>query len=337
MSKREYEKYIAAPIRSDRKPLHELLPLDQPLRVLIDPSDVCNFRCNFCFQSQQDFKGSVMSLDTFRIIVEQIKEFERPINVVHLYGLGEPLVNKNIAIFVKELKENKVAKEVAITSNGSLLTHELSEKLVMAGLDRLSISLNGITDEHFKKNVNANVDFKKLYEEINYFYKIRNKTHLHVKINGECFTEEEKDKFVKMFVDCTDSINIDHVVNVWSGLQLADNNGQRMYDFETEELNKDEDSRKKVCPLMFYEVLIHPDGNVSPCAVDYTYKKQNLGSIFDNSIKKIWNNEILKKIRIQELLGSKNDYCICNTCKYSDCAATVSITSYRDTLVKKYR
>lgn len=336
MSKREYEKYIAAPIRSDRKPLHELLPLDQPLRVLIDPSDVCNFRCNFCFQSQQDFKGSVMSLDTFRIIVEQIKEFERPINVVHLYGLGEPLVNKNIAIFVKELKENKVAKEVAITSNGSLLTHELSEKLVMAGLDRLSISLNGITDEHFKKNVNANVDFKKLYEEINYFYKIRNKTHLHVKINGECFTEEEKDKFVKMFVDCTDSINIDHVVNVWSGIQLTDDNTQKMYDNDLIQLNYENKNRKSVCPNMFYEILIHPNGNVSPCCVDYEYKKQNLGNIFYNSVKTLWNSKNLNKIRKQELLGDIVDYNICNSCVYADCAATVDITPYAKKIYNMY-
>lgn len=57
----EYKKYLEAPIRSDRKPLHEMLPLSQPLRVLIDPSDVCNFRCDFCFQSKMNFRGTTMS------------------------------------------------------------------------------------------------------------------------------------------------------------------------------------------------------------------------------------------------------------------------------------
>ena len=210
----EYKKYLEAPIRSDRKPLHEMLPLSQPLRVLIDPSDVCNFRCDFCFQSKMNFRGTTMSIETFDKVVKQLKDFGQPINVVHLYGLGEPLVNKEIPYFVRKLKQEKVAREVAITSNGSLLTEGLSEALVEAGLNRLSISLNGICDEHFRNYVGAKVDFNRLYKQIQYFYTIRESCHLHVKINGDYFSEEEKAEFVNLFKDCTDSINIDHVVNV---------------------------------------------------------------------------------------------------------------------------
>ena len=331
-----YKEYLKLPIRNDRKPLHELLPLKQPLRVLIDPCDICNFRCNFCFQSKQKFKGNKMTNQVFDIIVKQLMEFEQPINVVHLFGLGEPLINENIANFVATLKENNVAKEVAITSNGSLLNKELSQMLIAAGLDRLSISLNGMNDEDFKKIVGVNVNFNKMYEQIKYFYDIRESCHLHVKINGDYFSEEEKERFVYLFNDCTDSINIDHIVNVWPGLNVTEKNNYRMYDFDIEGLKNADKSRRPVCPLMFYELLIHSDGTVSPCAVDYSYKEENLGSVLHETLKEIWEGNQLLKMRRQALRGKKISYSICKDCQYTECAATVNITSFRDELLERY-
>lgn len=332
---KEYEKYLTTPIRDDRVPLHELLPVEHPLRLLIDPSDVCNFRCQFCFQSKMNYRGKKMSIETFDRIIEQIKKFEEPINVIHLYGLGEPLVNENIPLFISKIKKEKVAREVAVTTNGSLLTREMGLKLVEAGLDRLSISLNGISDEHFKKFVGVEVDFHKMYKQIIYFYQNREKCHLHVKINGDYFSDDEKMQFVQMFKNCTDSINIDHVVNVWPGLKINDKK-QRMYDFDIENLNHQDDDLPPVCPLMFYELLIHSDGTVSPCAVDYDFTNQNLGNIFDSNIWDIWNGDLLRKIRLEALSGKHSCYEICNHCEYTKCASTVNITPYRDILIKKY-
>lgn len=336
-NKKDYKEYLKAPIRGDRKPLHELLPLDQPLRVLIDPCDICNFRCDFCFQSKENFVGTKMTPQIFDTIVKQLKEFESPINVVHMYGLGEPLINEHLPEYVSKLKENNVAKEVAITTNGSLLKEELSKELIDAGLDRLSISLNGISNEHFKNIVGVNVNFDGMYEQIKYFYSIRKQCHLHVKINGDYFSEKDKEKFVYLFKDCTDSINIDHVVNVWPGLEVTDNNAQRMYDYDLENLKTEQSGRKAVCPLMFYELLVHSDGSVSPCAVDYNYKKENLGNISSQTLKNIWRGEQLLEIRKQALKGEKIAYSICQNCQYTDCAATVNITPYRDKLLEKYQ
>ena len=89
----KYAKLLTKPIRNDRKPLQELLTLEQPLRIFIDPCDICNFRCKFCFQSYGNFKGFMMEETLFDIINEQLKEFGKQINVIHLYGLGEPILS----------------------------------------------------------------------------------------------------------------------------------------------------------------------------------------------------------------------------------------------------
>jgi sulfatase maturation enzyme AslB (radical SAM superfamily) len=36
----------------ERRPLHELLPLEQPLGVYIGTNFSCNFSCQFCYQAK---------------------------------------------------------------------------------------------------------------------------------------------------------------------------------------------------------------------------------------------------------------------------------------------
>ena len=303
----DYRKHLKAPIREDRKPLQDLLPLRQPLRILIDPCDLCNFRCHFCFQSKMDFQGSSMNEQTFARVLDQLRDFEKPINVVHLFGLGEPLLNKKVPDYVRLLKESEVARETAITTNGSLLTEDISRRLVDAGLDRLSVSLNGVDDASFQKNVGTHVSFQQIYKQIQYFYKIRGACHLHVKINGESFDEAQRVRF------------------------------GRMYDGEASVWETSADDRRIVCPQMFYELLIHSDGSVSPCCVDYGYKAENLGNVYESDLQKIWNGSRLKNLRVQELQGwEDSSYKFCRECSYPACGSTVEITSCRDALLKKY-
>ena len=324
----DYKKYLTTPIRKDRKPLQKLLPLDKPLRVMIDPCDTCNFRCSFCFQSQYDFgKGSQMSIETFDRVAAQLAEFDGPINIIHLYGLGEPMINKNLPFFIKTLKARKLAKEVAVTSNGSLLTHEFSDSLIEAGLDRLSISLNGLSDEDFKRIVGVTVSFEKIYKEIQYFYQHRKQCHLHVKINSECFHEEQHARFVELYKDCTDSMNIDHVVNEWSGINIVGSAGN-LYEGGSAQ-------KPNICIDMLYEIVVHPGGEISPCNIDYKYKKQNLGNIFDSTIKEIWNSKRLHTLQIENLTGCFCSYDICKTCNPGT-YATVDISQYKEELLFKY-
>lgn len=276
-----------------------------------------------------------MEESIFHLIIQQLKEFDSPINVVHLFGLGEPMLNSSLPDFVQELKETGVAKEVAVTSNGSKLDENLSKRLVDAGLDRLSISLNGIEDKHFEDNVGRKISFSEMYRQIQYFYSIRQGCHLHIKINGECFTEEEQFKFIELFKGCCDTLNIDHVVNVWSGITVKENNRHvTMYEMGRGGL-KAEDDEGYICPQMFYELMIHSDGSVSPCCVDYNYKNENLGNVREHTLKEIWNGKEWFKLRF-DALNRKYSYEICKTCTYPVEAATVNLLPYRQELLKKY-
>lgn len=98
------------PMNPERKPLHTLLPLQSPLALHIDPSDTCNFRCKFCFQSHTKLKHTQMTLDLFQKIVNDLKEFPVPINTIYLHRIGEPLLNKNFPEFVRILKNARLTQ-----------------------------------------------------------------------------------------------------------------------------------------------------------------------------------------------------------------------------------
>ncbi|MCM1560733.1 MAG: radical SAM protein [Butyrivibrio sp.] len=324
-------KDLTPPIRKDRKPLWELLPLKQPLRVNIDPCDACNFKCDFCFQSKsREFHGNIMTVEMFEKTIAQLKEFDEPINVVHLFGLGEPLLNQNIPYFVRRIKEEAVAKEVKITTNGSLLTHSLTDELMGAGLDELTISLNGLADEDFEKIVNVRISFDEMFDNIKYLYAHRGNCHIHIKIIGDYFSEEKRALFVNKIGPYADTINIDGVTNHWSGLKAAAK-VQQQYDVGGGSFKE-----WPICALCFYELTVHSNGSVSPCVADWQKDKQNLGNISELSLKEIWESEKRKKMLISFLKGTENPYIACRTCEYPGAGAGVNLEPYKEELLRKY-
>lgn len=324
-------KELAPPIRKDRKPLWELLPLKQPLRINIDPCDVCNFKCDFCFQSKEkEFRGNVMTVEMFEKAIVQLKEFDAPINVIHLYGLGEPFLNRNLPQFIRRIKEENAAKEVKTTTNGSLLTHSLIDELVEAGLDEITISLNGLKDEDFERIVNTKICFDRMLDNIQYLYAHKRSCHVHIKIIGDYFSKKEQEYFVKIIGEYADTINIDGATNHWSGFKDTAKEQQQY------KVGGGTFKEWPVCAFCFYELAVHSDGSVSPCSADWQKDKQNLGNITESSLKEIWESEKRREMLISFLKGTKNPYAACRECEYPGSGAGVNLEPYKEELLKKY-
>jgi cyclic pyranopterin phosphate synthase len=68
---------------------------------------------------------------------------------VRLTG-GEPLLRRDIDKLVAMLAEIDGLQDIAMTTNGSLLTPEMARRLKQAGLKRITVSLDSLDDETFK-------------------------------------------------------------------------------------------------------------------------------------------------------------------------------------------
>jgi cyclic pyranopterin phosphate synthase len=128
--------------------------LDRPLRDLrISVTDRCNFRCVYCMPKE------VFGSDYQFLHRDQILTFEEITRVARLFaghGVGkirltggEPLVRRDLPRLVTMLSEIP-GLDLTLTTNGSLLKR-FARPLKDAGLRRVTVSLDSLDDETFKK------------------------------------------------------------------------------------------------------------------------------------------------------------------------------------------
>lgn len=114
------------------------------LGVYIDPVLGCNYRCQMCYFSDEDTRRQRHG----RMTAQQIDNVARalfPSALKLQIGCGaEPSIDIRGTQHLIELGKNYHIPYISLTSNGVLLTEPVLQRLVVAGLDELTISLHGI-------------------------------------------------------------------------------------------------------------------------------------------------------------------------------------------------
>ncbi len=129
----------------------------------ISVTDRCNFRCRYCMPVEVFGPGYAFmpreDLLTFEEIVRLTGTLV-PLGIqkIRLTG-GEPLLRRGLADLVAMLSAIDGVKDIAITTNGVLLAHH-AEALALAGLNRVTVSLDALDPEIFAKmnGVGSKVD-----------------------------------------------------------------------------------------------------------------------------------------------------------------------------------
>jgi len=122
------------------------LPVTHLARVYVEPTNRCNLECRTCIRNKWDAPLGFMTRRTYASIVEGLRSFS-PVPVVFLGGFGEPLAHPDIVSMVTQAKA--LGADVELITNGTLLSRDISRKLIEAGLDRLWVSLDGATPESY--------------------------------------------------------------------------------------------------------------------------------------------------------------------------------------------
>src|SRR5207244_6726011 len=105
-----------------------------------------NIKCATCpltFSPQEAARQ--LSLDEFKSLVAQLSDLRRAV----LQGVGEPLLNRDLAPMIAYLKERGVY--TVFNTNAALLTRRRQVDLVHSGLDELRVSLDGSSPETYLK------------------------------------------------------------------------------------------------------------------------------------------------------------------------------------------
>ena len=144
----------------------------RPIKDLrISVIDKCNFRCPYCMPKEifgeryQFLKNN--ELLSFEEIYEITKIFAKiGVEKLRITG-GEPLLRKDLNLLIKDLKSIDNIKEIALTTNGFLLKKH-AQSLRESGLDRLTVSLDSLNSDSYKKLNGQNLDLNKTLESIEF-------------------------------------------------------------------------------------------------------------------------------------------------------------------------
>jgi cyclic pyranopterin phosphate synthase len=133
--------------------------LGRPLRDLrISVTDRCNFRCNYCMPKEIFDKDYPYLPHSALLSFEEITRVARMfvahgVGKIRLTG-GEPLLRKNIEVLIEQLAALRTVDgaplDLTLTTNGSLLARK-AKALKAAGLQRVTISLDGLDDAVFRR------------------------------------------------------------------------------------------------------------------------------------------------------------------------------------------
>ena len=134
----------------------------------ISLTDRCNYRCSYCmpkdiFNADYKYlkKSELLTFEEILSFIKALKAFD--IKKIRLTG-GEPLLRRNIENLINGIKDTGI-NEVALTTNGSLLSFNKAKLLKQNGLDGVTISLDSLRCSTNKK-INPYSNLSKVIDSI---------------------------------------------------------------------------------------------------------------------------------------------------------------------------
>jgi MoaA/NifB/PqqE/SkfB family radical SAM enzyme len=308
---------------SEHRPLRELLPLSTPLSIHIDPTNACNLRCQFCptghpsLLAERGRRAGQMSLPLFRKIIDDLARFPDRLIRVHLYKDGEPLLNPNLAEMVAYATSKKVARFVETTTNGTRLSAEWGHALAEAGLSRIRISIQHVSDDGYFTVALRSISYLDILQRVTEFYDALRRhadpPRVHVKLLDTGLGEEDKKLFLDDFAGVADELHIDHVMG-WNHPELFDFTLHRAPTTGMDPSNPLRPDRS-VCPQPFFTLAVNSNGLVSACCVDWA-QEVTIGDAAVESLSDIWGGERLHDLRALHLQHRRSEHPACGSCQY---------------------
>jgi len=142
----------------------------RPLKDLrISVTERCNFRCHYCmpadiFGHKYVFlaKNEVL---TFEEIIRVVKSFvQLGVTKIRLTG-GEPLLRQDLEVLIEMLSNISGITDLTLTTNGYLLKQK-ARAFKEAGLRRLTVSLDTLDPELFRKLVGRDLELNQVLDGI---------------------------------------------------------------------------------------------------------------------------------------------------------------------------
>ncbi len=278
---------------------------DFPLNIDLEVTNACNLSCPYCARTKKNWGDNEVGYIDEDIVGKIIDEVNKENGYSMKFSLrGEPLLHDKLVNFLELAKKSKLI-DFYFNTNGMLLSKEISRKLVDLQIPRISISVGGWDEKSFNL-CQVGADFKTVKTNIQNLKKYRDET-------------DSKYPQIRIQAVLQDDLkpHINEFKNLWSS--LADEVGMIDYRKETGEHDyTGVISSSFCCNFLWQRLVVLWDGSVYPCLFHGVKNNKDLylGNAKENSLKEMWNGEIMNQLRESHKRGLSHNNSCCDSCSY---------------------
>ncbi|MFH1913501.1 MAG: radical SAM protein [Pseudomonadota bacterium] len=274
----------------------ERIVADFPLHLDIETTCRCNLRCVFC-DKQPLLPGGESDLpeSVFRKVVDEGSE--HGLCSIKLSYRGEPLLYPKLASLVHYAKKKGVL-DVYFNTNGMLLTQAKAVQLVEAGLNRISVSIEG-TDAKQYEAQRVGASFDKVRANIEALVKVRERLGVDypkIRIQTVALPWVDLERYSAFWGEIADEVAcLDFNDSLNRTCELVDENF--------------------CCPQIWQRMTITCEGTILACNND-DYQRSAMGSVYDSSIRECWLGGRVRAMRQAHAEGRSHAPPSCSDCAW---------------------
>ncbi len=285
-----------------------------PIYVEIGPTNRCNHKCQFCALDWLQHGGADINSDVLSRSLEDMAAHR--VKSVMFAGEGEPLLHKDLGLFVKTAKN--YGMDISMTSNGVLFSKKRAEE-ILPYLSWIRFSIDAGTAETYAKIHGAREeDFKIMIKNLGDAAEIKRKNNYGAAIGVQALLTNKSLNEIKTLAYIVKTAGADNLqIKPYSHHPASKND--LSFNFEAAEkimpeLEAFSDKRFEViyrtqtiqrlcqereyneCYGLPFFALIDAKGNVLPCGLFYNNPEFSYGNINESIFSDVWKSEKRQKV-----------------------------------------
>jgi len=274
---------------------------DFPIVLLVEPTSVCNLRCQMCFQSDESFFRDRaflgrMEFGLFQRIIDEMAA--HGCDALVLASRGEPTLHPRFADMLSYAAPRVL--DVKVNTNATRLDEALCHRVLQAEPAVVVFSIDSAEPAQYEE-IRKGASFPHVFENVRRFRDIRAKQYPHsrtvTRVSATLFRSDQDAQQIRSFwSDFVDQVAVHTAWPFWDS-----------YGAPVSEVTNP-------CGLLWERMYVWWDGVCNPCDIDYK-SMLALGKLdHQTTIREIWLGERAHELRGLHGSGRKNSCTPCDRC-----------------------
>jgi len=272
-------------------------PWGMPTYLQIEPSTLCNLKCNYCPVSEPS-EHPVGHLDP-QLAERLIDELGSTALLAVFWGWGEPFLAPGIFQMIRHARVRGL-QTISSTNGHPFASDDLARRLVESGLDTLIVSTSGMSPESYSRSRGGS--FEKPLRGVRNIVEWKRKLgttrpFLSLTLIITRDNEHEIDRTRELARELgVDMLNLKKLnpTTVQTDSAVPVDPELRRFTYGADGAPKQ--LRDNRCKAMFHKTTLRWDGRINSCTFDF-HGESLLGDFTSSSLKKIWRGAAYRSLR----------------------------------------